>query len=131
MAWHHRALWSLPLPVALATIVTGISTEPAKAVTNYPYCMKVYVVGGPYEDCSYSTYAQCQASASGRSALCYRDPIYPGPPGSAYVTRPPRYPYSPFGSNIDPNYDPYRGWAQQGAPAPQPHHKRHYKKNKQ
>lgn len=93
--------------VALACLFAIASPSPAKAEIDYPYCMKVYVPGGPYTDCSFSTLAQCQMSASGRSALCYRDPFYEGAPGSPYVVKRPRFPYSPFG-NIDPNYDPYR-----------------------
>jgi hypothetical protein len=93
--------------IALAGMLAVANPSPAKAEIDYPYCMKVYVRGGPYTDCSYSTLAQCQASASGRSALCYLDPFYEGKPGSPYVVKRPRYPYSPFG-NIDPSYDPYR-----------------------
>ena len=102
---RHRLVFALPaLGLALA-FVTAIPA-PAQALIDYPYCMKVYT-RDQYEDCSYSTLAQCQMSASGRSALCYRDPFYEGRPGSPYVIKEPRVPYSPFGSNIDPYYDPY------------------------
>jgi len=129
MARHGRAFLRVALPIAALTVVlSGFATSPAKAVTYYPYCLRAYTAGGSYDDCSYSTDAQCRASASGRVAECFRDPFYPGAPGSAYVIKQPRYPYSPFGSNIDPNYDPYRGWEQQWAPATQ--HKRQSKKKK-
>lgn len=100
--------------LALAVGAGALAPSPAQALIDYPYCMKVYT-RDQYEDCSYSTLAQCQMSASGRSALCYRDPFYEGRPGSPYVIKQPRVPYSPFG-NIDPNYDPYRV-----TPAPGPH----------
>jgi hypothetical protein len=99
--------------LALAGTATFLAPAPAQALIEYPYCMKVYT-RDQYEDCSYSTLAQCQLSASGRSAMCYRDPFYRGAPGTPYVVREPRVPYSPFG-NIDPYYDPYRV-----APAPVP-----------
>ncbi len=54
-----------------------------------------------YVDCRFSTMAQCQASASGRSAECYRDPFYKGKPGSPYYVGPT---YRP---NLDGIYDPY------------------------
>jgi hypothetical protein len=111
--------------LGLALFMGTATPSPAQALIEYPYCMKVYMRFS-YEECSYSTLAQCQMSASGRSAECYRDPFYDGPPGSPYVIKQPRVPYSPFGSNIDPNYDPYRV-----APAPGPHrHVRHKHKRK-
>lgn len=114
---------SIPAMV-LAMAFTTAGTTPAHALIEYPYCMKIYS-RAPYEDCSYSTLAQCQFSASGRSAMCYRDPFYEGRPGSPYVIKQPRVPYSPFG-NIDPDYDPYRV-----TPAPGPHRSvRHKHKRK-
>ncbi|GAA3852869.1 DUF3551 domain-containing protein [[Pseudomonas] carboxydohydrogena] len=92
--------------LGLSLLMGAAVPSPAQALIEYPYCMKVYT-RAPYEDCSYSTLAQCQMSASGRSAMCYRDPFYAGRPGSPYVIKQPRVPYSPFG-NIDPDYDPYR-----------------------
>ncbi len=111
--------------LGLALLMGTATSSPAQALIDYPYCMKVYT-RDQYTDCSYSTLAQCQMSASGRSAMCYRDPFYDGPPGSPYVIKQPRVPYSPFGSNIDPNYDPYRV-----APAPGPRRQvRHKHKRK-
>lgn len=102
--------------VVLACGGSVLAPVPAQALIEYPYCMRVYT-RDQYEDCSYSTLAQCQLSASGRSAMCYRDPFYRGAPGTAYVVREPRVPYSPFG-NINPYYDPYRATV---APPPSRH----------
>lgn len=113
---HTSGKGGLHASLAALALIVGASAlmpSPAQALIHYPYCMKVYT-RSPYEDCSYSTLAQCQLSASGRSAMCYRDPFYEGRPGTPYVITQPRVPYSPFG-NIDPNYDPYRV-----APAPGP-----------
>jgi hypothetical protein len=110
-----RRLFLACSALGLALFGSMAVPSPAQALIEYPYCIKVYTRFS-YEECSYSTLAQCQMSASGRSAMCYRDPFYDGPPGSPYVIKQPRVPYSPFGSNIDPTYDPYRA-----APAPAPH----------
>ncbi len=81
----------LLLPLALGAVVATADTSPAKAEIDYPYCLRAYTRGGFYNECSYSTMAQCRMSASGRVAECYRDPFYSGPPGSAYVVRKPRF----------------------------------------
>lgn len=46
--------------------------EPAAAY-DYPWCVQGKDVGYP-GDCSYTTYQQCQASASGRYASCGINP---------------------------------------------------------
>jgi Protein of unknown function (DUF3551) len=42
---------------------------------RYPVCLRVY---GPatYNECAYTTLAQCQATASGRAAECYPNAFY-------------------------------------------------------
>jgi hypothetical protein len=47
-------------------------TAPAAAF-DYPWCVQGRGVGYP-GDCSYQTYAQCQASASGRNVGCGINP---------------------------------------------------------
>ncbi len=63
---------------ALAILVIGTvaATVPAAAQTygsGYPVCLHTY---GPvsYYDCRYTSLAQCNASASGRSAQCVASP---------------------------------------------------------
>jgi len=68
---------------ALAVLATGIVLAGGQARAQaydpaYPVCMHVVVWGGPYEDCSYFTLAQCTASASGRAAQCDINPFYAG-----------------------------------------------------
>ena len=58
--------------VVAAGIWTGIAA-PAKA-DNYPYCLTGAEMGGGFS-CMYSTFQQCQASASGRSAYCVESPF--------------------------------------------------------
>ncbi len=60
--------------VTAASAATLMATGPA-AAREYPYCVR----GGGYGypgDCSYSSYAQCEASASGRLAYCDVNPRF-------------------------------------------------------
>jgi hypothetical protein len=60
----------------LAVLAAGAATiagpTPAAAY-DYPYCAQGRGVGIP-GDCSYQTYAQCMASASGRNLYCNVNP---------------------------------------------------------
>lgn len=60
-----RALMSLAVVMAAAT--------PA-AAGGLPYCIKGCDFGGGAGDCSFSSLAQCQATASGRDATCAANP---------------------------------------------------------
>ena len=46
------------------------------AAGNYPFCIKGCDFGSGLGDCSFSSYEQCQASASGRVASCERNPSF-------------------------------------------------------
>jgi Protein of unknown function (DUF3551) len=63
--------------LAIAVLLTaGAATlagpTPAAAI-DYPYCVQGRGVGIP-GDCSYQSYAQCMASASGRGLYCNINP---------------------------------------------------------
>lgn len=58
--------------VLAAGAASFAGTAPAAAY-DYPYCVQGRGVGIP-GDCSYQTYAQCMASASGRNAFCGINP---------------------------------------------------------
>jgi hypothetical protein len=69
------------------TILAIAAAGPAAAQTydpRYPVCLRVY---GPatYNECTYTSLAQCQATASGRAAECYPNAFYANaaiaPPG--------------------------------------------------
>jgi hypothetical protein len=61
---------------------TLAATAPAHAQTYdpaYPVCLQVYQgFVDYYFECHYTTMAQCQATASGRSASCVVNPYYKG-----------------------------------------------------
>jgi hypothetical protein len=60
------------LAAATAAVVAGSS--PA-AAHDYRYCLQGRGIGIPGE-CSYSTYGQCMASASGRGLYCNVNPRF-------------------------------------------------------
>ncbi|WP_407174184.1 DUF3551 domain-containing protein [Bradyrhizobium sp. STM 3562] len=67
--------------LSVAVLVTAILTTaaPVRAQMydpNYPVCLQVYGINGGYVACGYTSMAQCQASASGRSAQCIVNPFF-------------------------------------------------------
>jgi hypothetical protein len=65
----------MKIPVALLTIAAACALSPGIAsAQGYPVCLRGCDFGAG--DCSYSTYAQCQASASGRVGWCDANPDY-------------------------------------------------------
>ena len=67
-----RKLVLASLAVAAAGAATLATSAPAAAY-DYPWCVQGKGVGYP-GDCSYTSYAQCMASASGRYAYCGVNP---------------------------------------------------------
>jgi hypothetical protein len=72
------------------------AAQPAKAQTynnpHYPVCLNRYTWGGShYYDCSYTSLAQCNATASGLSAMCVTNPYYANAYDDPPVRRDRRY----------------------------------------
>ena len=61
--------------LALSAIVAASFATPA-AARDLAYCIKGCDFGAGAGDCSFSTLAQCQASASGRDATCAANPYF-------------------------------------------------------
>lgn len=78
-------------PFLLMTVCGGvaisflIAVPSASQARDYPYCIKgEYYMSGT-GDCSFDTYQQCLATASGRRAYCDVNPFYRFPDdGPAY-----------------------------------------------
>ena len=67
------------LACTILTIATMAVAAPVRAQTydpNYPVCLQTYGIEGGYIDCSFTSLAQCAASASGRSAQCLTNPYF-------------------------------------------------------
>ncbi len=71
--------WSLPALMAISLLV-GIDMAPAIAgpVGDFPFCIHgdTFAGAGSHGDCSFTSYAQCQATASGLAASCSSNPYY-------------------------------------------------------
>jgi Protein of unknown function (DUF3551) len=71
--------WSLSALIAIG-VLAAIDTAPAIAAPagNFPFCIRGcdYGGGGGVGDCSFTSYAQCQATAAGQTASCYSNPYY-------------------------------------------------------
>ena len=63
----------LALATSAAIFATGLAPAGAQ---NYPYCIQGDEFAGGSGECSFLTYAQCQASASGRTAYCAPNRYY-------------------------------------------------------
>jgi hypothetical protein len=68
-----RALvWTI---LAIATICTATQARAQIYDPFYPVCIKVYWPDN-HIDCSFTSIAQCKATASGRAAECYINPYF-------------------------------------------------------
>jgi hypothetical protein len=67
----QRTIWALI--ACAAALMSG--ALPAMA-QDYPFCIKGCDFGAGRGDCSFSSYQQCQASASGRDAYCSENPYF-------------------------------------------------------
>jgi hypothetical protein len=63
----------LAIAALAAAGIATLSTSGLAAAYDYPWCVVARGWGYP-GDCSYQTYAQCMASASGRYAYCNVNP---------------------------------------------------------
>ena len=67
------------LACTILTIATVSVAAPVRAQTydpNYPVCLQTYAIGGGSIVCSFTSLAQCAASASGRAAQCLNNPYF-------------------------------------------------------
>ncbi|OJY10271.1 MAG: hypothetical protein BGP05_21545 [Rhizobiales bacterium 62-47] len=82
------------IPAGLLTLwatgmaFTAVTPTSVRADTDYPVCLHVY---GPvtYDECRYTSIAQCTPAAVGRPASCMINPFYAGP--NVPPRRKPRY----------------------------------------
>lgn len=67
-----RRAW---LALTVCCAASAVSAMPV-AARDYPYCIKGCDFGAGRGDCSFSSYQQCQATASGRDATCAENPFF-------------------------------------------------------
>lgn len=90
------------LVLLAASGLTALAASPAAAVgTRYPFCIQGDEQPG-LSNCTFTSYEQCQATASGRKLYCIANPYYVGTsdaPTAGYYrplpgrTLPPAYGY--------------------------------------
>jgi Protein of unknown function (DUF3551) len=78
--------------VALPVVAVVFAFAPMTATAReFPFCIKGCDFGGSRGDCSFVTYQQCQATASGRDAYCDANPYFnasaDGPSGRIHQSR--------------------------------------------
>lgn len=70
-----RILNAILLAAGLSGLLLGARSAPAQTYDpRYPVCIEIYSIDGSNIDCSYTSIAQCAASASGQAAQCYVNP---------------------------------------------------------
>lgn len=77
------------IPALLGVLgLAVVGTAPAEAVgTRYPFCLQGNDSPG-LSNCTFTSYEQCQATASGRFLYCMENPYYnPGGDRRAYRGR--------------------------------------------
>ncbi len=63
----------------VATVFTAAAARAQTYDPAYPVCLQIYQgFTDYYFECGYTSLAQCNASASGRSAQCVVNPYYTG-----------------------------------------------------
>ena len=67
---------SIALALLAASGLAMAGSVPAEAVgTRYPYCIQGQAYPG-LSNCTFTSYEQCQATASGRVLYCVENPFY-------------------------------------------------------
>ena len=85
--------WSLAPFVAIGLLASSNPSLAGSPSGDGAFCINGLLYGGTggLGDCSYASYAQCQASASGTEATCLANPYYTGKvetqPGPGRVSR--------------------------------------------
>ena len=62
--------------VAVGAVVSIGTMSTSAQARDYPFCIKGDHYLGGLGDCSFDTYQQCQATASGRRAYCDANPYF-------------------------------------------------------
>lgn len=77
--------------VALGAVASTAMTPSPVLARDYPFCIKGADYDSAIGDCSFDSYEQCMATASGRRAYCDANPFYAYPGRPALVPPKKRY----------------------------------------
>ena len=91
--------------VASALTLAGATSAHAYG-TRHAFCLQ----GGEFyqglNNCTFDTYEQCQATASGQNMQCLANPYYDGPSDDPYAYRNRGRPFPPNYIPVPPNASP-------------------------
>ena len=76
--------------VAVAALLVSATAQAQTYDPSFPVCLQAYGGQAGYIDCSYMSLAQCNATASGRSAQCLINPFFTHPNEGRIGRRPVR-----------------------------------------
>jgi hypothetical protein len=62
--------------LALAVVSAVFASGSMACAQDYPFCIRGCEFGGGLGDCRFSTFQQCQATASGQNAYCAANPYF-------------------------------------------------------
>jgi hypothetical protein len=93
--------------VLVASALTFVGTTSALAYgTRHAFCLQ----GGEFyqglNNCTFDSYEQCQATASGQNMQCLANPYYDGPSDDPYAYRNRGRPFPPSYIPVPPNASP-------------------------
>ena len=85
----NEVLMRMPGWVVLVvpTILLAAPATAQRYDPNYPVCMHVWTRDGNTINCSYTSWDQCRAMASGFSAMCLDNPYWSHAPKASAVER--------------------------------------------
>ena len=77
---------NLLLAAAALAVLASIALTPSPVLArDYPFCIRGADYDSAIGDCSFDTYEQCLATASGRRAYCDANPFYAYPGRPVFV----------------------------------------------
>ncbi|WP_454627992.1 DUF3551 domain-containing protein [Bradyrhizobium cenepequi] len=83
------------LALSAVAAIAALGSSPAEAVgTRYPFCIQGDEQPG-LSNCTFTSYEQCQATASGRFLWCVPNPFYAADSNGPRASRRPPPPPSP------------------------------------
>ncbi|MBV8926811.1 MAG: DUF3551 domain-containing protein [Bradyrhizobium sp.] len=89
------------------TALALIGTAPAQAVgIKHAFCIQGGEEYNGLSNCTFDTYAQCLATASGRNLNCIANPYYAGPSDDPYAFQNRNRPFPPTYIPVPPNIYP-------------------------
>jgi hypothetical protein len=108
---RHEMIWEILMRITASVAVVAIPLAltgilPAHAVgTQHPFCIQGDAYPG-LSNCTFDTYEQCKATASGRNLSCIANPYFAGQTDDPYATQNRNRPFPQNYYPAQPGYYP-------------------------